>query len=227
MRLIAGLYKGYAPPAPGSTDARAEKSTNMEAGLRYEADTTQLDVIFYQNAYSNLLGTCTNSTGCEGGDVGDQFNAGRVRVRGLEASLKTDVGHVGALSFPLAIAYTLTDATFRTSFSNGFFGSVTAGDSLPYTSRHSLNVQLGVKAIHWDAALKVHHQSVVYDAAGGSKVAARTIADLALNYRFDDGFSVFMTVDNMFNTRYVAAGRPYGLRPGKPRSVNVGVRLSL
>ena len=227
MRLIAGLYRGYAPPAPGSTQSDAEKSTNLEAGVRYEAGSTQLDVILFQNAYSNLLGTCTNSTGCEGGDVGDQYNAGRVRVRGLETSLRADVGHVGGVSFPLAVAYTFTDGSFRTSFANGFFGTVTAGDHLPYSARHSLNVSLGMTAVNWDAALKAHHQSAVYDGAGGDKIAARTIADLAINYRFKGGFSAFVTIENALNNNYVAAGRPYGLRPGKPRSINLGIRLKI
>lgn len=73
--VLAGAYKGFNPPGAGSEDAKEETSLNLEAGLRYESGTARLELIGFYNDYTNILGTCTASVGCEG-DVGDQFNGG-------------------------------------------------------------------------------------------------------------------------------------------------------
>ena len=83
-RLLAGVYRGYNPPSPGSM-ASEEESTNFETGIRYRSELTSVDVVYFYNDYENLVGTVTASTG-GGGQIGDQFDGGEAVVSGIELS---------------------------------------------------------------------------------------------------------------------------------------------
>ena len=48
------------------------------------------------------------------------------------------------VSYPVAITFTSTDATFENSFSNGdYWGTVAAGDDVPYIPSSVLNISAG------------------------------------------------------------------------------------
>jgi len=36
---------------------------------------------------------------------------------------------------------------------------------------------------------------------------------------------LYGTVDNLLGEEYVVSAKPYGFRPGKPRSLNIGAKL--
>ena len=44
-----------------------------------------------------------------------------------------------------------------------------------------------------------------------------------MNYQISDDLRLFSRIENLLDKEYVAAARPYGLRPGKPVSFAVGV----
>ena len=67
-RLLAGVHRGFNPPAPGSS-AEEESSINFEAGVRYDDDRFKFESIYFLNDYDNLVGTVTDSTG-GGGQIG-------------------------------------------------------------------------------------------------------------------------------------------------------------
>ena len=54
-------------------------------------------------------------------------------------------------------------------------------------------------------------------------IDSRVLVDLALSYRVHDQIKLFVTFENLFDEVYVAARRPYGARPGKPRAVFGGI----
>ena len=62
---------------------------NWEAGGRFSRDGLDVEAIAFFNDYSNLLGTCTASSGgnCT---IGDQFDGGEVDVMGLELTASWD-----------------------------------------------------------------------------------------------------------------------------------------
>src|SRR5690606_30729307 len=84
LTAFASVHRGFNPPGPGSGSS-VEESTNFEAGLRYARNGFSGDVVGFWNDYANLVGTCTASSG-GGCTIGDQFDAGEARVRGVEAS---------------------------------------------------------------------------------------------------------------------------------------------
>ncbi len=62
--------------------------------------------------------------------------------------------------------------------------------------------------------------------ADADKIDAYLVLDLALNYKVRPELAVYGTVDNLLGNEYVVAAQPMGYRPGKPRTVQLGVKYS-
>jgi Fe(3+) dicitrate transport protein len=228
-QLLAGLHKGFSPPGPSASNASSEQSLNLEAGVRYMDDGAKLEVIGFYNDYSNILGTCSNATGCEAGDIGDQFNGGDVSVTGVEFSASYTIPLSGQIWLPLSLVYTYTNAEFETSFSNGFWGDVTKGDKLPYIPTHQANLNIGIENTDWAVQAAVNYVAETRAVAGqgtiprAQSIDARWVIDVSASYRVLEQLRLFATADNLFDNSYIVARRPYGARPGKPRSIFIGL----
>ncbi|MCA1799054.1 MAG: TonB-dependent receptor [Xanthomonadaceae bacterium] len=226
---FASAHRGFTPPAPGST-SRAEESVNYEYGIRYGGGALYGEAIGFYNDYSNLVGTCTASTG-GGCEIGDQFDGGAVSMSGLEFSLGYGVT-AGAVRLPLSLSYTMTRARFDTAFDSGFgeWGSVQRGDELPYLPEHQLRIGAGIEAAAWQVHLGAAWVDEMRTTAGrGTPVRTdRTdsylVLDVAAGWTIRDGLTLVGKVDNLLDDEHIVAWRPAGARPGKPRSVTVGIR---
>lgn len=231
VRLIAGVSRGFSPPGPGNPDARAEKSWNYEAGARFQNNLVSASAIAFYSDYSNLLGNCTQSVGCSVGDIGDQFNGGAVTAKGVELSASATPTIGEAISFPISVAYTFTDAQFDSNFESEFFGSVSAGDALPYLARHQLYAETGVVYGPVSMTLGANYVSKVRTEAGSGpipvaeRVDDRIIFDLAGRFAVTDEVSLFARIDNLLDETYAVARQPTGLRPGAPRRFVGGASL--
>ena len=231
LTLFASVHRGFNPPGPAS-GSTSEKSVNGEFGLRFGRDALAWELVGFVNDYSNLVGTCTASTG---GDcnIGDQFNGGEARVSGLEASLAHDFGRGGDLSIPFSLAYTYTHAEFRNSFRSRFgeWGNVTSGAKLPYLPEHLVHAQIGLATERWRLGLAANYLDEMRTVAGTGSIPAGQGTDSALvwdlsgAYRLSEQVELYGRVENLSDENYVVARRPAGARPGQPRSVFVGVRL--
>ncbi|MFY2763548.1 TonB-dependent receptor family protein [Arenimonas sp. MALMAid1274] len=232
VTLFGSVHRGFNPPGPAS-GSTSEKSVNGEFGLRYGRDALAMELVAFVNDYSNLVGTCTGSSGgnC---NIGDQFDGGEARVSGLEASLSHDFGKGGALSWPVSLAYTYTRAEFRNSFSSSFeeWGTIESGDRLPYLPEHLLHAEAGVVGERWRLNLAANYLDDMRTVAGRGDVPAaeRTdsalVWDLSAAYRLTEQVELYARVENLTDETYVVARRPAGARPGQPRSGFLGVRLS-
>jgi Fe(3+) dicitrate transport protein len=228
--LFASVHRGFNPPGPAS-GSTSEKSVNGEFGVRFGRELLAWELVGFINDYSNLVGTCTGSTGgnC---NIGDQFDGGEARVSGLEASLGYDFGN-GDLSIPMSLAYTYTNAEFRSSFSSGFeeWADVTRGDKLPYLPEHLVHAEIGVAKERWRLGLAANYFDEMRTVAGSGSIPAgegtdsAVVLDLTGAYRLTDQVEFYGRVENLADEEYVVARRPAGARPGQPRSVFVGVRL--
>lgn len=233
VRLVAGAHRGFANPAPGS-DVDPETSWNYEAGVRFDRGALSFEAIGYLNAYDNLLGTCTASTG-GGCTIGDQFSGGEVRVSGLEVTGAWDAGDAMGLSFgvPLSLVYTLTDAEFETSFTSAYepWGTVTSGDDLPYLPRHQLTLRGGLDFGAWRVNAAVNRVSDARAVAGSGpipaaeRIEARTLLDLAADWDVTPSATLFASVQNVTDEVYNVGFSPSGARPGAPRLATAGIRL--
>ncbi|MCH8866419.1 MAG: TonB-dependent receptor [Proteobacteria bacterium] len=232
-RLLAGVHKGFNPPAPGST-ADEESSLNIEAGARYDNGNWSVESIYFINDYDNLVGTVTESTG-GGANIGDQFDGGEVTVSGLEFSSSYD-WTVGRIDVPLRLDYTwTTKAEFGSAFDSEFdpWGSVAAGDELPYIPEHQLRVSAGLVTGKWRLNLAASYIGKLRTMTGqGAYVAAESVDahvvwNLIAAWQFTPRLSTYVKFDNLLDESYIAARRPAGIRPGLPRTAYLGLTYRL
>ena len=234
LDVFGGVHRGFAPPT-SQEGVRSEESVNYELGVRYETPALAGQLVAYFNDYDNLLGSDLAAGGGTGST--DQFNAGEVHVYGLEASASADLAaalRLGGLRLPARLAYTFTDATFRSEFASSFspWGNVEVGDEVPYVARHQAAASIGVEWARYGADLRAAYIGDRRDRAGSGaipeaqKLPGHLVVDFSGNVVVDGRTSVFGSVRNVFDEVYVAAQRPAGFRPGLPRTFLLGVRTS-
>jgi Fe(3+) dicitrate transport protein len=233
LDLIGGAHRGFAPPGPGANDdTKPEDSINYEAGVRAKNRNTELSVIGYYNDYENLLGRDTLSSG--GSGSGELFNAGAVEAYGLEASAKYTLWK-GAVGIPLRAAYTYAHAEFLSSFVSTYepWGTVVAGDELPYIPSHALSASAGMQSSRSSAEIFASYMAEMRAVAGQGDIPAveatdaRLIVDITGEYEVIPRARLFAAVENITDETYIASRLPAGVRPGLPRTFVAGLKFEL
>ena len=231
--IIGGVQKGFAPPAPGNDKAENEESINYELGLRFNQDTLSAEALFFYSDYDNMHGNCTASQGCDEENVGDQYNAGEVKVSGLEAKAGYEFA-AGSVVIPVGLTYTFTETEFQNSFESGLdtWGNVEAGFELPYVPENQLQLTVGVVGEKWRSDILVRYMDEMRTTAGqGSLIAdeaidSRTVVDMAAHYTIADNQEITFNVDNLLDKEYMATRTHGSIMVGKPRSVTLGYKYS-
>jgi Fe(3+) dicitrate transport protein len=232
-RLLAGLHRGFNPPAPGSS-ADEEDSLNFEAGARYDNGSLSFEGIYFLNDYDNLVGTVTESTG-GGGEIGDQFDGGGVKVSGLELSGAYN-WRLKSIDVPFELRYTWTaEAEFRNAFESNFdpWGDVQVGDELPYIPEHQLRATAGLEASKWRFNIAASYVGELRTRAGQGplipeeSIDSHVVWDMVAAWQFTPQLSTYVKVDNLLDETYIAARRPAGVRPGLPRTAYLGLTYRL
>lgn len=233
LSLFAGIHRGFAPPAPGNATAKAETATNWELGARWQRGSNRLEATGFFNAYGNMLGTVTQSTGGSV-SIGTQFNGGKVRVAGMEIAAETDLlaGHA-IWSAPLRISATYTQATFQSSFLSAYepWGRVETGDRVPGIAPLQFSAAAGLENGVWGAEAVWHHQADIRTRAGTGGIApdelipARSVVDASLWWQAGSGLRLSAMARNLGDETYLASRNPAGLRPGLPRTFMFGIQI--
>lgn len=231
--VFGGVHRGFAPP--GSKEGtRPEKSVNYEVGARYHDGARRAEVALFYNDFENLLGTDLAAGGGTGS--GDLFNGGEATVRGIEVTAGENLGRFldWRYSIPVGVSYTFTDATFATSFASDFanWGDVDKDDELPYVPRNQFTVDVGLNSGDFDLALQGTWVDDMRTVAGQGdvvpeqSVASYFVAEFSAGYEVNRSVRIFGIVRNLFDEEYAVARRPAGLRPGLPRTVLAGMRVT-
>ena len=230
VSLFGGVHKGFSPPS-NTLGQNPEESINYELGSRFSYKGFNGEVIGFYNDYQNLLGSDLAATGGTGSL--DQFNAGEVRVSGVEFLVNYNLLRNKSKKFklPISFSYTYTDTEFLTSFDSNedIYGVVTMGDEIPYIAKNQLNASLGFQHPRFDVNLNSRYTSAFRTKAGSGpipenfKVDSNFIVDLSGRYFLDNNFTLSANIINLFNTTYAVSRVPAGLRPGHPFGVNFGV----
>ena len=235
-RLLAGIHKGFNPPAPGSS-AEEESSINYEFGTRYDNNGFGFESIYFYNDYDNLVGTVTSSTG-GGGEIGDQFDGGAVIVQGLELGADYRFAAIANsnIDVPLSLRYTwTTEAEFHSAFESDYdpWGDVQIGDELPYIPEHQLRATAGLQGDKWNLNLAANYIGKMRSVAGQGEfiptetIDAHLVWDLLASWQISPSFRTYFKVDNLLNETYIAARRPAGVRPGLERTAYLGITFTL
>jgi Fe(3+) dicitrate transport protein len=235
--LISGIHKGFSPPSPGSSsETRSEQSVNYELGFRFVENFIKTEIIGFYNNYSNLLGSDLAAGG--GGGTTAQFNAGKVRVFGLEFVTELDVAEwIGtySFSFPFNVNYTYTNAAFQSDFESDFgpWGTVASGDEIPFIPRHQVNASAGFGYKDVTVNLSSVYSPSVRTIAGSGAIQndfstdSYFLLDLSSDYTITSNLTAFVNIRNLLDETYIVSDRPAGVRPGLPRTFMGGMRIAI
>ena len=231
--VLAGVHRGITPVGPGQADSiKPESAINYELGFRYSGR-WGFELISFFSDYENILGTCTQSSGCGSDQLDQQFNGGKAEVYGVE-SLLSFQPQWKALSFSVRMSVTLTEAQFSNAFTSGLadwgIGEVRPGDPIPYIPRLQGNLSFGLLYKKWRSYLSFQYTGSVADQAvalNRQDVPERWVLDYALHYQVLNKANVYFKANNLTAQQYAVSFRPFGLRPGRPQSFFVGLSYDI
>jgi Fe(3+) dicitrate transport protein len=234
LGVLAGVHRGFSPPAPGVENASPEYSVNYEAGARLHGKRGRAELIGFLNDYSNMTDICTFSSGCLDENLDRQFDAGSARIYGFEAFATYDLA-LGAVTLPLTAAYTFTRTEFLRSFtsSDPIWGSVEKGDEMPYVPRHQLNLTAGLDTRYFGVHAALTYVTKMREEAGSASLDRSLATDDLLNVDVGAELPIwsrlrlYANVRNLFDQAAIVSRRPYGARPNAPRWVQVGIKGNL
>jgi len=229
--LLFGIHQGYTLVGPGQSDVvKPENALNYEMGSRFFDGPTFAEIIGFYSDYRNIKGTCTFSSGCSGSDIDTEYNGGEAEIYGLEMVWQTEWALSHGRKFSTNLNYTYTKASFTAASSSTNpewgEGNIEPGDPLPYIADHQGSLRLSYEHSKAKTHLSAKHTGLRYDQSvseGRLEIPASTVWDWMNNYEWKPGRSVYLGVDNLMNNAYIVSLRPFGARPGKPRSIKGGV----
>ncbi|WP_445384486.1 TonB-dependent receptor family protein [Robiginitalea sp. IMCC44478] len=231
VSVFGGVHKGFSPP--GNQEGELpEESINYELGSRFSYGGFSGELVGFFNDFSNLLGSDLAATGGTGSL--DQFNAGEVNVAGLEVLINYNLlPNSEQFILPVTFAYTFTDTEFQNSFgsSDDLWGEVTAGDELPYLSKHQWNATLALEHKDFELNFNARYNGAFRTQAGSGSIPASElvdnnfILDFAGKYHYNEHISLTANVINLLDETYAVSRVPAGLRPGHPFGIYAGISL--
>lgn len=235
VHALAGVHQGFSPVTPGQPTAIGpERAVHFEAGARWHRRLHKAELIGFWSEYSNITGECTGSTGCVANMTNRQFNGGAARILGLELLAQTGVRFGRGYELVGKLSYTFTHASFLTDFTseNPIWGAVVAGDAIPYVPQHQASGRLELSKGPWALGAGVEVQGAfAEEAAAGSTsqllVPTRVLLDATASWALDDGFTLYVSGQNLTNSQALVARRPSGARPLAPLNVSFGVKARL
>tara|TARA_R110002072_G_scaffold303134_1_gene495181 strand:+ start:1318 stop:3774 length:2457 start_codon:yes stop_codon:yes gene_type:complete len=234
MSLFAGIHKGFAP-AGSKEELAPEESINYELGSRYAKKGLSGQVVLFFNNYSNLLGADLEATG--GNGTNELYNGGAAQTTGIEFNATYDILYFkekSAFALPVTVVYSYTNAKFMNSFDSDFggWGTISSGDLFPYLANNQLTLMLGLEHHKFSFNISSKYVDAMRTAPGrgkiddDEKIDASFIIDASVSFNLHNNISLFANATNILNEVYVVARRPAGLRPGLPRSFNMGLKAN-
>jgi iron complex outermembrane recepter protein len=244
LRLYASMGDGFETPTFNELSYRADggaglafylndsTSRDYETGLKWRpAGGAEADIALFRASTSDELAVVRNS-----GGRSSFRNVGSARRQGVEGSVRVPL----LRDWDIEAAYTLLDATFRSSYlvcaatpCTTPNVTVPAGSAIPGVPRHQGQVRLQWTPGPWSAVLEISGSShVVVNDIGTVRAPGYGLlnAELGRNWRFGDGtVRGFARVENLLDRNYVgsvivneANGRYF--ESGPDRSATVGVQ---
>ena len=222
--LVAGFHEGMTP----MFGADPEEADNIELGLRYSEGTTNIEAFYFASDYSRLAAECTLVSGasCDA-DESAVFSGGEAEVSGLEFSGSWMLQGDNGVVYPISVNYTSTDATFKNSSSSDYFGTVAAGDDLPYIPDSQSSIVVGFindNGLSGNARLVNVGSSCSLAACGTyNEIEAHSYLDLNLRKALNDFMSIYLILENTLDSEDLISRAPSeGARSQKPRTMKVG-----
>jgi Fe(3+) dicitrate transport protein len=237
LTVFTSLHKGFAPPRVedliGGTgtvvDVDYEKSLNFEFGVRAQPlSGVSVQAAYFRNDYDNLIAVGSIAGGST------PLSQGKALFEGLELAANAEFsnGVFGRMAYTWLPTAEQTEA-FRNVASSAIVGA--QGKRQAYAPEHTLTAAVGYGVGPFRGEIEAQYvgsqysdfANTVLPTADGQKgeIAAYTVWNTALNYRFDKALSAFVTGKNLFDKTYIV-DRTRGIQVGMPRLIQVGVKYA-
>jgi len=237
LTVFTSLHKGFAPQrvedligGTGTvTEVDPEKSTNFEIGLRSQPMAgVSVQAAYFRTDYNNLIAVGSIAGGST------PLSQGKALFEGLELGAQAEMknGFLGRLAYTWLPTATQSDA-FRRVDTQALIG--VAGMRQPYAPKQTLTAAAGYALGSFRGEIEAQYvgkqfsdfANTITPSADGQKgeIAAYTVWNASLNYRFDKSLSGFVTVKNLTDKTYIV-DRTRGIQVGMPRLVQVGVKYA-
>jgi Fe(3+) dicitrate transport protein len=199
----------------------AERSTNFELGLRGNRHALRYEVTVFQMDFANQIVNQSASAGVT------KANGGQTLHRGMEAGVGLEIGAGWSVN---------SNATYvpTAKFINVINGLGPLGNRLPYTPKLTGNLGLNYQMAGLNTSLSANYQSsqfvdsanTILQSSDGRKGKIDAFTTISLNalYKINPQLSIFGTLRNLADKKYIVSRNPDGIFPGAVRNVELGMR---
>lgn len=236
-QLFGGVHKAFAPALNGDSldglqDQKldAQRSTNFEIGVRGRHQQLNYEVAAFRMDFKNQVIPANSNSNFQ------KTNGGKTLHQGLEMALGYDFKN--GLTVDANATY-IPDAKFVGDRLNAN-GSLNtpSGNRVTYTPKWVANLTLGYQTGPLKTALTVNHTGAQFTDVANTvpltentsgfftgKIDAYTTANVTASYAVNKQFTVFGSIKNLTDERYIASLRQ-GIYTGVERSFEVGAKFT-
>lgn len=247
--IFAGVHKGYAPPrikdaitsSGEALNLDAELSWNYEAGIRANfAAPIYFELTGFLMDFSNQVIPVSVSSGGSGTGL---VNGGETMHLGVEAGIRFDLNQLLRTNYIISV--TAYSTYVNSTYTNDRFitvGNETVnvnGNKLPYAPDFTFTCELDFKtpfglgidlsATYVGEQFTDELNTIDASPSGETGLMPSFItADLTASYLISDfNSSVYFSIKNLTDERYIASRRPQGIKVSIPRFISAGIELTL
>lgn len=234
VQAFANAYEAFSPALNGDAlnglddqKLSAERSINMEAGIRGSVGSLNYEATVFRMDFDNQIIPANSNS---------QFqvtNGGKTLHQGMEVGVGARLG--GGLSLDANLTF-IADAEFvGDRYSRTGALTTPDGNRVPYTPEVIANLVVSYERGPLRSSIRLHHNGaqftdvlntrVINESLSGfftGEIAAYTIADVSMLYRVSDSLEFGATVKNVADERYIASLRQ-GIYVGPERSYEAGI----
>ncbi|MCI0450509.1 MAG: TonB-dependent receptor plug domain-containing protein [Chlorobi bacterium] len=251
INLFTGIHRGHAPPRIKDaintngevTELDAELSWNTELGVRANLiNPLYFELTGYYLDFSNQVIPVSVSSGGTGSGL---VNGGKTKHFGVEAGFSIDFGKFFSTNYNIILS---SNATFSRSKYNSdrFITRINGSDTnitnvrdndLPYAPNINLTASLEfLSPVGFDFLVTGNYVgkqftdelNMVLPSNDGltGELSSRFIIDLTARYTLKKfNSSLYISIKNLSDERYIASRRPQGIKVGLPRVITAGIDL--
>lgn len=236
LQGFASVYKAFSPALNsdalnGLEDQQldAERSVNIEAGVRGAREQLTYELTFFRMDFDNQIIPANSNSQFQ------RTNGGGTLHQGLEAALGWELG--GGFTIKSSATY-IPDAEFVGARRDASGKIITPdGNRVTYVPEWVTNLSLEYKTGKLRTALSLHHTGEQYTDVLNTKpitestsgfftgqIDSYTLLDLSAIYEFSKDLSLSASAKNLTDEQYIASLRQ-GIYVGTERSVDLGVKF--
>ncbi|HEX9740534.1 MAG TPA: TonB-dependent receptor, partial [Ignavibacteriaceae bacterium] len=247
--IFAGVHRGFAPPrikdaitnGGNALQLEAELSWNYEAGVRANLSSMLfLEITGYMLDFSNQIIPVSESSGGSGTGL---VNGGETLHMGLETGIRFAIDQLINTAYKISLGTNLTIS--KSNYDADRFIPVNGerinikANKLPYAPEMYLSGMLDINSpfglgvlfsgTYIGEQFTDELNTTVPSADGQTgQMPSYFVFDVTGRYFFTGlNSSLYVSVKNLFDERYIASRRPQGIKVGIPRFITAGIEVTL